>query len=396
MKPADIISFAGKNITQKRTQSLLTIVGIVIGIVAIVSLISLGYGVQNYIQEETAKLGANKIQIFPMKQFGTPPSKLFGDKEVKAIKNIRGVDEVLYGWYSGVNVEYRDEKYFVNIYYAKPSTLKSVYSDVGGYGIEKGRWLSDNDNYKCMIGYGVAHNLFKKELRVGDSIYISGQKFKIVGIMTQVGNQQDDNMVMIPMSSGEELFNKKGEYNYIMVKIKDGADIKKVSEDIKDALEKSMGTDNFSVLTAEQMAKSIGGILNVLTMFVAGVAGISLLVGAVGISNTMHMSILERRKDIGILKALGAETTTILSIFVVEAGFLGLLGGIVGLIIGVGIAKLVEIIAQNMGYGMIQAWISWELAVGVLCFSFIVGVISGYFPARSGAKLNPIDTLRGL
>ncbi|MDK2790698.1 MAG: putative transport system permease protein [Methanothermococcus sp.] len=395
MKIIDVISFAGKNLKQKRTQSLLTIIGIVIGTIAIVSLISLGYGVQNYVKDETAKLGANKIQIFPMKQFGTPPSKLFGDKEIKAIKNIRGVDEVLYGWYSGANIERRDEKYFVNIFYAKPSSLKSVYSDVGGYGIEKGRWLSDNDNYKCIIGHGAAYNLFKKELGVGDTIYIDGKKFKIVGIMTQVGNQQDDNMVIIPMSSGEELFNKKGEYNYIMVKIKDSANIKKVSEDIKDALEKSMGTDNFSVLTAEQMAKSIGGILSVLTMFVAGVAGISLLVGAVGISNTMHMSILERRKDIGILKALGAETTTILKIFVVEAGFLGLLGGIVGLIIGIIIAKLIEIAAQNMGYGMIQAWISWELVVGVLAFSFFVGIISGYFPARSGAKLNPVDTLRG-
>ncbi|WP_048057864.1 ABC transporter permease [Methanothermococcus okinawensis] len=396
MKPMDIISFAGKNITQKRTQSLLTIIGIVIGIVAVVSLISLGYGVQNYIQEETGKLGANKIQILPMKQFGIPPTKLFEDKDVKAIKNTNGVDEVLYGWYGGVSIEHRDEKYFTSLFYAEPSTIKSVYSDVGGYGIEKGRWLSNNDKYKCIIGYGVAHNLFKKELGVGDAIYLNGKKFKIVGIMSQVGNQQDDNMVIIPMSSGEELFNKKGEYNYIMVKIKNGANVKKVSNNIKNNLKKSMGTDDFSILTAEQMAKSIGSILGVLTMFVAGVAGISLLVGAIGISNTMHMSILERRKDIGILKALGAETTTILSIFVFEAGFLGLLGGIVGLIIGLIIAKSVEIVAHNMGYGMIQAWISWELIVGVLVFSFIIGVISGYFPARSGAKLNPIDTLRGL
>lgn len=395
MKIIDVISFAGKNLKQKRTQSLLTIIGIVIGTITMVSLISLGYGVQNYINEEIMKMGANKITILPMKQFGTSPSQFFEDKEVKAIKNIRGVDEVLYGWYSGVNIEYKDEKYFGNMYYAKPSILRDVYSDVGGFEVEKGRWLLDGDNYKCMVGYSIAHKIFKRDLKIGDKITLNGKKFKIVGIMKQVGNQQDDNMVMIPLNVGEELFDRSGEYNILVVKIKDGEDAKKISKDIEDVLEKSMGTDDFSVLTAEQMAESVNSILGVLTIFLIGVAGISLLVGAVGISNTMHMSILERRKDIGILKALGAETTTILSIFVVEAGFLGLLGGIVGLIIGIIIAKVIEIAAQNMGYGMIQAWISWELVVGVLAFSFFVGIISGYFPARSGAKLNPVDTLRG-
>ena len=112
------------------------------------------------------------------------------------------------------------------------------------------------------------------------------------------------------------------------------------------------------------MAESINSIFSVLTIFLVGVAGISLLVGAVGISNTMHMSILERRKDIGILKALGAENTTILSIFVIEAGFLGLFGGIIGTIFGILIAKAVEYIAAVSGYGLVKAWISWELIVG--------------------------------
>ena len=143
------------------------------------------------------------------------------------------------------------------------------------------------------------------------------------------------------------------------------------------------------------MADTVGGILNVLTLFISGVAGISLLVGAVGISNTTHMSILQRKKDIGILKSLGAETTDISAIFIVESGFLGLFGGIIGTIIGIIAAKIIENIAHTSGYIMVNAWISWELIVGVLMFSFMIGVISGYLPARSGAKLNPIDTLRG-
>ena len=164
---------------------------------------------------------------------------------------------------------------------------------------------------------------------------------------------------------------------------------------IEEELEDSRGDDNFSVLTAEQLAESINSIFSVLTIFLVGVSSISLLVGAVGISNTMHMSILERRKEIGILKALGAENTTILSIFVIEAGFLGLSGGIIGTILGILIAKGIEYFAEIAGYGLIKAWLSWELILGVLVFSFVVGILSGYFPARSGAKLNPVDTLRG-
>ncbi|CAB3288713.1 conserved membrane protein of unknown function [Methanocaldococcus lauensis] len=394
MKTVDIISFAWKNMKQKRTQSLLTIIGIVIGVMAIVSLISLGYGVQNYIHEEMMKMGANKLTILPFKQFGVPPTHYFSDKEVKAIKNIKGVKEVLYGWYGGVDIEFNGEKKYVSCYYSKPSTLKEVYLD-SGYDLESGRWLSDNDKYKCIIGYGTAHNMFDREIKVGDTIKIKEKKFKVVGILKQIGNQQDDDSVIIPLKVGEELFGNKDKYNFIMVTVKEGININKVAEDVKEALKKSLGDEDFSVLTAEQLAETVGGILGVITLFVSGVAGISLLVGAVGISNTMHMSILERRKDIGILKALGAETGDILAIFVVESGFLGLFGGIIGLILGIIFAKIVEVIAHKQGYLMVNAWISWELIIGVLIFSFVVGVISGYFPARSGAKLNPIETLRG-
>jgi putative ABC transport system permease protein len=394
MKIADIISFAFKNITQKKTQSLLTITGIVIGVFAIVSLISIGYGVQEYTHEEMMKMGADKLTILPMKQFGIPPSHFFTDKDVKAIKRVKGVNTLVYGWYAGCDIEYNGEKKYVSYFYANPSDMEKVYSKTG-YEISEGRWLRDNDKYKCIIGYGTAHTLFDKEIKIGDTIKIKDKKFRVVGILKQVGDQQDDDSVMMPISVGKNLFGNEDKYNFITVNVKEGADIDKVAKDIHDALKKSFGDDDFSVMTAEQLAETIGSILGVITLFISGVAGISLLVGAVGISNTMHMSILERRKDIGILKALGAETTDILMIFIVESGFLGLFGGLIGTIVGIVVAKLIEQVAHKSGYLMVNAWISWELIIGVLLFSFIVGVISGYFPARSGAKLNPVETLRG-
>ena len=394
MKMEDIVQFAYNNIKKKKTQSIITMIGIIIGVFSIVSLISLGYGVQEYTKNKMMKLGSNTLTILPFKQFGMPPSNTFNDKTIKTIKNMKEIKSVVYGWYASTEITYNKEKKYVYYFYGKPRDIQKVYLN-SGYSLESGRWLSDNDRYKCVIGYWIAHKLFNREISIGDSITINGKKFKVVGILNQIGNQQDDNTIIIPLSTGEEIFNKHGVYNFIMVVVKDNEDVDKVSKILEKKLKKILGNDDFSILSAKQLANTIGGILGVLTLFVVGVAGISIVVGAVGISNTTHMSILQRKKDIGILKALGAETKDILLIFVVESGFLGLFGGIVGIVLGIVGAKIVEIIAHNMGYLMVNAWISPELILGALLFSFIIGVISGYFPARSGAKLNPIDTLRG-
>jgi len=396
MKLTDVVSFAGRNIIQKKTQSFLTIVGVVIGILAIVSLISLGYGVQNYITSEITTIGANVISVLPSQNFGGPSvGKNFNDKDVDAVLGVRGVDEVVAAWFGGHMLEYQNEEYYGNILVITPSKFTKVYSKTWGYEPYKGRWIEDSDKYSCMIGYALAKKSFDHEIDVGDKITIDDKKYKVIGILEETGNPRTENSVIMSKDVGEELFEIKNEYNMMIVAVKSGEDVISISKKIEEELEDSRGDENFSVLTAEQLAESINSIFSVLTIFLVGVAGISLLVGAVGISNTMHMSILERRKDICILKALGAENTTILSIFVVEAGFLGLFGGIIGTMFGILIAKAVEYIAAISGYGLIKAWISWELILGVLIFSFVVGILSGYFPARSGAKLNPVDTLRG-
>jgi len=396
MKPKDVVSFAGRNITQKKTQSLLTIIGIVIGILAIVSLISLGYGVQNYITEEISKAGASVITIYPSQQITSiAMSKNFNDRDLRAVENVRGVDVLLYGWFGGALVTYNDQEYYSSVFATKASIYQIFFTEAYGYELEKGRWMKDSDTYTCVIGNSLSHDTFDREIDLGDKIEINDKKYKVVGVLEPLGNPDDDNSIVIPYEAASEVFDVTDEYNVFMVKIRDGENVAKVAEEIEKELEDSRGDENFSVLTSEQLAESINSIFSVLTIFLVGVAGISLLVGAVGISNTMHMSILERRKDIGILKALGAENNTILSIFVVEAGFLGLFGGIIGTILGILIAKGIEYIAEISGYGLIRAWISWELIIGVLIFSFVVGILSGYFPARSGAKLNPVDTLRG-
>ncbi|MBP2144164.1 putative ABC transport system permease protein [Methanococcus voltae] len=394
MKLKDVIYFSGRNMIQKKTQSLLTIIGIVIGIMAIVSLISLGYGVQSYIQDSITSVGANIVSVYSKGLGATGTVVEFDKNDVRVVEKVRGVESVMYGSLKGANVEFKKgEEQFLTVNGVDPSQYTRIYSEALKYNLESGRWLKDGDKSVCIIGNGVAHDTYERDVKVGDKLIISDKKYKVVGILEEVGDPGEAKTLVIPRESSELFDSDK--YQYIIAYVKDVDEVERIAEDMREDLEDERNEDDFQVYTAQNIAEQVSNIFGVFTMFLVGVASISLIVGAVGISNTMHMSILERRKDIGILKAIGAENSTILKIFVVEAGFLGLVGGIAGTILGIIIAKVAEYIASGAGYGYIKAWITPELILSVLAFSFIVGVLSGYFPSRSGAKLDPIQTLRG-
>jgi putative ABC transport system permease protein len=147
-------------------------------------------------------------------------------------------------------------------------------------------------------------------------------------------------------------------------------------------------------MTAAQLSETVGGILSAVSAVLIGIGAISLLVGGVGIMNTMYTSVVERTREIGIYKALGAENNTILMLFLVESGLIGLIGGLIGIVLGFGMALLVEIIGKQMGVGLLHAWVSWELTAFALLFSFSIGVLAGFLPSRSASQMDPVDALR--
>ncbi len=403
MKLVDYFRFCIRGIVQRKTRSYLTIIGIVIGIMAIVGLISIGVGMQVYMDEQIGKMGVNKIIIMPMPPGGgfgpAAASTYFTDRDAKAVEKVRGVDANCYMVYRTSIITYKDIDATAPIVGMVPSIAEDAYFDVQGYELESGRDLEDKDTHKITIGYWIVHKTFKvgdsyKEVKIGDKIEIKDQGFKVIGIMEEIGNRDDDMTIAMSLDDAEDLFGVSGEYDFFFVKVKEGADPEDVAERIRDRLEKLRGEEDFTVMTAAQLSETVGGILSAVSAVLIGIGAISLLVGGVGIMNTMYTSVLERTREIGIYKALGAENNTILTLFLVESGLIGVLGGLIGIVLGFGMALVVEMIGREMGVGLLHAWIAWELALFALLFSFSIGVLAGFLPARSAAKMNPVDALR--
>ncbi len=403
MKLLDYFRFCIRGLVQRKTRSYLTIIGIVIGIMAIVGLISIGVGMQVYMDEQIGKMGVNKIIIMPVPPGGgfgpAAASTYFSDRDAKAVDKVRGVDANCYMVYRTSIITYKNIDAVAPVVGMVPSIANEAYFDVQGYELESGRDLEDKDTHKITIGYWIAYKAFKvgdkyKEVKIGDKIEIKDQGFKVIGIMEEIGNRDDDMTIVMSLDDAEQLFDVSGEYDFFFVKVKEGADPEDVAERIRDKLEKLRGEEDFTVMTAAQLSETVGGILSAVSAVLVGIGAISLLVGGVGIMNTMYTSVTERTREIGIYKALGAENNTILTLFLVESGLIGVFGGLIGIVLGFGMALLVEMVGREMGVGLLYAWISWELALFALIFSFSIGVLAGFLPARSAAKMNPVDALR--
>lgn len=391
------------SIRQRKLRSWLTMIGIFIGVAAVVSLISIGQGLQGAIESQFEALGKDKIVIEP-KLMGMPGSAVSGSltltsKDLKVIENVRGVK-----WAAGYLIKQGQAKFKgeTGIGFAtglNPEEME-LLTEIGDFGIYEGRRLEKGDVYKVVVGYDHAYgDIWERGIEIREKIEIEGVDFRVVGIMTKVGNPIDDGILYVPKDALKEITGVEDEESSILVKTADGFDPIDVADDIERKLRKSRGEkedqETFRVQTSEQLLESFSNIFGIVQAVLVGIAAISLLVGGVGIMNTMYTSILERTKDIGVMKAVGAKNSDILSLFLIESGLLGMFGGLIGVCIGLGLAKTVELIAaQQLGVDLLKASFSLELIVGALMFSFLVGAISGVLPARQASRMKPVDALR--
>ena len=260
--------------------------------------------------------------------------------------------------------------------------------------------IRKGDKFKVVLGYEHTQtDLFEKRVELGDKIELNDKVFKVVGFLEKIGSPPDDQSAIITLDAYEDIFDKKDELGFIIAQAQVGEDALKVAAAVKKDLRidhgLEEGKEDFSVETPDQFAATFNVILDIVQIVLIGIAGISLLVGGIGIMNTMYTSVLERTKDIGVMKALGAKNSHIMYLFLVESGLYGLGGGVVGVIIGIGLAKLVELLfVLTVGPAFLLIEINWWLVFGTLLFSFLVGGISGITPARQASKLKPVDALR--
>lgn len=214
----------------------------------------------------------------------------------------------------------------------------------------------------------------------------------------KIGNPQDDSQVYIPIDTYMDIIGGKRDYGFIMAQVSNSAEVDSIAESLKKDLRKERdvkkGEEDFTVQTTQQAIDSFSTILNVVQAVLIGLATISLLVGGVGIMNTMYTSVMERTREIGIMKAIGAKNSSIVTIFLIEAGVLGLVGGAIGTAIGVTAGKLVEFVASSAGYSILKISFSPGLIAFSILFSFIVGAIAGILPAIRASRLKPVEALR--
>lgn len=398
----DYFKIPWKEIRRRKLRSWLTLIGVFIGIAAIVSLITLGQGLETAIDKQFQSLGKDKLFVFPKGGFfGMGSSDLLTEDDLELIKQTSGVKAATGLTQGFVRFEYNDlTTYgFISGISTNPEERALVW-DAQTYGLQEGRLLREGDKFKVLLGNDyTSTDLFEKRVDLGDKILLHTKEFKVIGFLEKIGSPPDDQSAIIPIDAYKEVFASGDELNFIIAQSALGEDPLIVAKDIEKELRRDhdvdAGEEDFEIQTPEQFAESFAVILDIVQIVLIGIASISLLVGGIGIMNTMYTSVLQRTKEIGVMKALGARNNQILFLFVVESGLYGLGGGVIGVAMGIGLAKLAEFaFVQAVGPAFLSIEINWLFVGGVLFFSFVIGCLSGIAPARKASKLNPVDALR--
>ena len=397
----DYFNFAFKTFKERRVRTYLTMLGIFIGIALVVSLITLGQSLQAAIQEQFEMMGSDKILVLPSGGFFGMGSDIeLTRDDLDVIKKVNGVDAATGFLYKITKVEFRDEVKYTYIFGTpQDAEEKKLVESMTSMRVVRGRELTDDDRYKAVVG--IRHydgDFFEKTVNVRDKVLIEDEEFKVVGVLNRIGNPEDDSTIIIHMDTARELFDEPDKYDMMIAKVVAGTEVDDVAERIKKALRKHRdveeGEEDFDVQTSGDLMETYGSVFLIVQLFLIGIAGISLFVGGVGIMNTMYTSVLQRTRDIGIMKAIGAKNSDIMVIFLIESGLLGLAGGAVGVLMGIGVSFLIGKGAAAAGVTYLQTQLQWPLLLGTLAFSFVVGAGSGLLPAIRASRLNPVDALR--
>lgn len=402
MNLAEMVHFSFDALNHQKIRSFLTILGIIVGISSVILLVGLVQGLKQDVLSQLEDFGPRTIIITPTNvekasSSFTPTTlaptsgKLFEKdyEKIKKLPEIKSITKVIAGQST---VTFKNQSISSGVY----GIEAGAFDDTVPVEIDSGRFIESNDRRVAGLGWGIADS-FDEKPQAQSNIYLADQKFKVIGVLKESGNSfaPMDSIVFIPFDDAKELFNRslvKDEISAIRLTLKEGSDVEAVAAQINDMLLASHRVTeddkDFGVITAKFINDRFSGVMNTLSLFLAAIASISLIVGGIGIANTMFMSVLERRKEIGTMKAVGASQHEIRNIFLVESAMIGLAGGVLGLVVAGAIAAILI-------YGFNVAFVFDPLAIwGALAFSMVVGLVSGTVPAAEAAKIDPIEALR--
>ena len=379
----------------------MTMLGIIIGVAAVIALVSIGNGVKQDIQNSISSLGSNLLMVMPgaprtpgvRQSAGSMKSLKVSDYEaISKLDGVKAASPMTSGSYV---VIYQNKNWTTTV-----SGVNSNYMDVNNWSMKSGRFFSDknvqNRERVAIVGQTVVKNLFGDDNPVGAEIRVKNIPFRIIGVLNSkgsgtMGNDQDD-IVLIPYTTAMERVEGVDYLRMIYVVGNDENGIDRLQSDIENLLRvrhgiKDTNLDDFNIQNMNSIMETMEETTGTLTLFLGAVAAISLVVGGIGIMNIMLVSVTERTREIGIRKALGATYFVIVTQFLIEAVVISLMGGLIGIALGIGASKLIGV-ASGM-----STVISVPTIVLSFAFSMAIGLVFGIYPARKAAKLNPIDAL---
>ncbi len=396
------IKYALKNVYSRTTRSALTILSILIGISAIFTLISFGRGIQNYMDVLANEAGGDKLFI-QAKGFGAPGTDTnfyISRDDVDFISKIKGVNEISGLYMSVASIKSKDQVKYAYIMGYDTKKYEFIFETFTA-DIYKGRELRKGETDGALLGYNYqfANKMFKKPLSLRDDVFINDNKFQIQGFIEEVGNAADDSNIYVTEKAFEILYpEQKDKFGYVVA----SADSSITPSDLADKIEEKLrkrrgqkeGEEDFTVQSFEDLLETFGTFIDIINGILVLIALISVVVASVNVMNTMYTSVLERTKEIGIMKAIGARNSDIMFIFVFEAGVLGFIGGVLGIGLGYLISTAGGKYAAAAGFSALYPVFPPSLIFGCLLFATFVGAISGVLPARQASKLKPVDALR--
>lgn len=401
----DYVKLSFNNIRKRGVRSWLTMLGIFIGIAAVISLISLGNGLRTAITGQFSELGADKLTVMATETgFGPPGAsavRKLNEHDLSLAKRINGVESAVARLIRVGSVDYNKIRTYEYIASIPPGDrdIELIYETLA-LKTESGRLLTKSDRKKVVLGHDFLGDRFSKKIKVGNILTIQGEEFQVVGFLQKASSFQINSVILMPEDDMKQILNIGDEIDLIAIQVSTPDHVEQTARELTRAMRQDRhekeGEEDFAVQTPEQSLQTVNTTLAIINAVVVAIAAISLLVGGIGITNTMYTAVLERRKEIGVMKAVGAQNRDILAIFLAESSFLGLAGGIVGVIIGLGIAYAAAAAVNGFAPGLsFGVTISPVLIFGMLAFSLAVGAISGVVPALQASRMRPMEALRG-
>ncbi|HTY91038.1 MAG TPA: ABC transporter permease [Methanocella sp.] len=406
MRLTDVVEYALSDFANNKFKTMMSSLGIIIGVMAIVVMLTLGDGLYSGVSKQFGDLDLDQMMVIPatlhnqggmgisytVSQSQEKPPAKFTDRDVSLLMGTSGVVEVTPRVSGTGTITYSGENRSLSIQGVRPASETRLAGQ-----IDKGRFLSQTDIYSVVIGSKVANGTFPKLLKTGTPITITNPMdgrshvYTVVGILEESNGSiisGDPNTNIYMTMEGARAISNADSYSMIYVRASSSSEAQATADNVEESLNRLHRNEGFSVVTIKSFSDAINSIFDYIKYILGGIAAISLVVGGIGILNVMMLTVKERTKEIGLMKAVGATTGNVRLLFLAESSMLGIVSGLIGL----GLAAIISYVI-GVGAGMPMPIALNNVLIG-LCFGFVTTTIAGVYPANQAARLDPIEALR--